>query len=138
MFSAIYRENAALSVKLRALVEQPPTGTWSNRNGASPRAAGLEEEPRAPLGLVDPGLEQACAGYVSLLVAKDVRLPQVGRQPLVVVAQFREHVQGRDEIRVVVQNSLQAADLTDRAHRRPTDLSNALGDCVNGGEDLLP
>jgi hypothetical protein len=38
------------------------------------RATSFEQEPGAPLGLVNPILEQACAGHVSMLVAQSVRL----------------------------------------------------------------
>src|ERR1700704_2347584 len=54
----------------------------------------LEEEPHAPFSLVDPVLDQACGGHVSLLVAKAVGLTQIGHQLLVVVAQLGEHVRG--------------------------------------------
>src|SRR5262249_31449041 len=58
-------------------------------------------------------------------------------QLLVVVAQLREHVERRDEVRVVVEHALQPADVADRAQRGPADLAHALGDVVGGGEDLL-
>src|SRR5262249_17356771 len=55
-------------------------------------AAGLEQEPGAPLRLVDPDFQQARGSDVLLLVAKPVRLAQGGDQLLVVVAQLRQHV----------------------------------------------
>src|SRR6266540_5542939 len=61
-------------------------------------ASCLKQEPCSPLGLVDPGLEQACAGDVSLLVAKAMRLAQAHRELLVVVAQLGKHIQGGDEV----------------------------------------
>jgi hypothetical protein len=100
-------------------------------------AAGFEQEPRAPLSLVDPILEQAGAGYVFVLVAKGVRLAQIRHQLLIIVAQLGEYIQRRDEIRVVVQDTLQTADLADRPQRRTTDFAYAFGDGVSGGEDLL-
>ena len=39
---------------------------WRSRFGMTP---GLEQEPNAPLGLVDPILQQACGGNVAMLVA---------------------------------------------------------------------
>src|SRR6266508_6819675 len=74
-------------------------------------AGRLEQEPGAPLGLVDPVLDQAGAGHVVMLIANRVGLAQARRQLLVVVAQFREHVEGGDEVGVVVQHALQAADV---------------------------
>jgi len=72
-----------------------------------------------------------------VLVAKVMRLAQVRRQLLVVLAQLGEKIQRRDEIRVVVQNALQTADVTDRAQGRAADLANAFSDGVSGGEDLV-
>src|SRR5207247_431143 len=97
----------------------------------------LEQEPGAPLGLVDPVLDQAGAGHVLVLVADRVGLAQVRRQLLVVVAQLGKHIERRDEARVIVQHALQAADVADRAQRGAADLADALGDVVGGREDLL-
>src|SRR6266508_6978133 len=72
-----------------------------------------------------------------MLVAKAMRLAQIRYQLLVVVAQLGEHVQGRDEIRIVVEDTLQAADLADRPHGRAADLADALGNVIGGGEDLV-
>src|SRR5262249_20568053 len=107
-------------------------------NRSLPCHAGrLEQEPGPPLGLVDPVLDQAGAGHVVVLVANRVGLAQARRQLLVVVAQLREHVEGGDEVRVVVQHALQAADVADRAQRGAADLAHALGDGVGGRENLL-
>src|SRR6516225_8044436 len=89
-------------------------------------AGRLEQEPGPPLGLVDPVLDQAGAGHVLVLVANRVSLAQARRQLLVVVAQFGKHIQRRDEVGVVVQHALQAADV-----------AHALGDVVGGRENLL-
>src|ERR1700738_3338949 len=72
-----------------------------------------------------------------MLVAKTMRSAQVGRQLLVVVAQLGEHVQGRNVIGVVIQKTLQTANVADRTQCRSADLADALSDCVCGGEDLL-
>src|SRR5215831_2559554 len=82
-------------------------------------AGRLEQEPGTTLGLVDPVLEQARG------------------QLLVIVAQLRKHIQRRDEVSVVVQDSLQAADVADRVQRSAADLADALGDGVGGRENLL-
>src|SRR6516164_2486814 len=107
-------------------------------NRSLPCHAGrLEQEPGAPLGLVDPVLDQAGAGHVLVLVANRVGLAQARRQLLVVVAQLREHVQRCDEIGVVVEYALQAGDVADRAQRRAADLADPLGDVVGSRENLL-
>src|SRR5262252_7686524 len=107
-------------------------------NRSLPCHAGrLEQEPGAPLGLVDPVLDQAGAGHVLVLVANRVSLAQARRQLLVVVAQFGKHIQRRDEVGVVVQHALQASDVADRAQRGAADLAHALGDVVGGRENLF-
>src|SRR6266849_7349925 len=102
-----------------------------------PKPGRFEEKPGPPLGLVDPVLDQARAGHVVVLVANGVRFTQTGDQLLVVVAQLGEHVEGRHEICVIVEDTLEPPDLTDRAQRRAADLPYALGDRVRGGEDLV-
>jgi hypothetical protein len=52
------------------------------------RPAGLKQEPRAPLRLVYPVLDQACACHIPVLIAQTMGLAQVGRQLLLVVAQL--------------------------------------------------
>jgi hypothetical protein len=98
---------------------------------------GLEQEPSAPLGLVDPDFQQACGGNIVVLLAKAMRLAHVCRELLVVVTQFGEHIHWRDKIRIVVRDALQAADVADRAQGRTADLANAFGDRISGGEDLV-
>ena len=99
--------------------------------------ARFEQEPRPPLGLVDPVLEQARARDVVVLVAESVRLAHVRGELLVVLTQLCQHVERRDIVRVVVQDALHAADLADRAQGRTTDLAHAFGDVVGRGEDLV-
>src|SRR5215467_14844520 len=100
-------------------------------------AGRLEQGPGATLGLVDPVLDQAGAGHVVVLLANRVGLAQARGQLLVIVAQLRKHIQRRDEVSVVVQDSLQAADVADRVQRSAADLADALGDGVGGRENLL-
>src|SRR5262252_9210035 len=135
--SWLYPNKCRRAVKFRLF--SPPFALDAGRaNGSLPCHAGrLEQEPGAPLGLVDPVLDQAGAGHVVVLVANRVGPAQARRQPLVVVAQLREHVEGGDEVCVVVQHALQAADVADRAQRGAADFAHALGDGVGGRENLL-
>jgi len=50
------------------------------------RPGGFEEEPRTPLRLIDPDLEQARGCYVAVLIAEAMRLAQMSRQLQVVLA----------------------------------------------------
>jgi hypothetical protein len=57
----------------------------------SDAAAGLVQEPHAPLGLIDPDLEQACGRNIVVLLAQLVRLAHRSGHTHVVFAQFRHH-----------------------------------------------
>ena len=76
----------------------------------SAAAGRLIEEPHAPLGLVDPVLQQACRGDVVLLVAELVSLAQGGNERLIVGTEFGHHVQRIDIVGVVVRDTLQPGD----------------------------
>ena len=67
----------------------------------------LEQKPGAPLGLVDPNLNQARGGDVAMLLADVVGLAKTGRERLVVFPQFGKHIEGFDVVRVIVCDSLQ-------------------------------
>src|SRR4051812_30165349 len=69
-----------------------------------PPPTGLEQEPGAPLGLVDPNLDQAGGGHVPGVLADVVGLAEARRQRLVVLAQLGQHVLRLDVVRVVVQD----------------------------------
>src|SRR6185295_15164463 len=97
-----------------------PTGIFSRFMGLRPAGYGpdspalaaasilgaarrLEQEPDAPLRLVDPVLEEARGGDVAVLVANGVRLAHEGGEPHIVVAKLGEHVGRSHEISVVVE-----------------------------------
>src|SRR5262245_45692084 len=107
------------------------------KSGGPDGAACFEQEPGASLSLVDPDFQQARGRNIVMLVAQPVRLAQARGELLVVVTQLGEHVIGRDEIGVVVENTLQTPDMADRAQRGAADLADALGERVRGGEDLI-
>src|SRR5262249_11230305 len=100
-------------------------------------APGLEQKPNSSLSLVDPILQKARAGDVSMLFAQRVGLAHSQHNLTVVFAEFSEHVARRDEIRVIVGDALKTGDMADRAQGRAADFSHAFGHRVGGGEDLL-
>src|SRR5262245_24435736 len=69
-------------------INAPMIGSFRERS-LPWNAGSLEQEPGAPLGFVDPVLDQAGGCHVVMLVAKRVRLAQTRHQLLVVVAQLR-------------------------------------------------
>jgi hypothetical protein len=73
----------------------------------------------------------------SLCSSQSMRLAQVRRQLFVVIAQFGEHIHRRNEIRIIVRNALQAADVADRMQSRAADLANTFSDHIGSGEDLV-
>jgi hypothetical protein len=97
----------------------------------------LVQEPCAPLGFVDPILQQARSGNVAMLIGKTVGFAHVSSQLLVVVTQLGEHIQRSDKIGVVVRDSLKTSDMSDRTNRRAADFASAFSNIVRGGEDLL-
>src|SRR6476661_3738446 len=97
----------------------------------------FEQEPGPSFCLVDEILQEARGSDVAVLAAEVVRFPQSRGQVLVVVTQFREHIERRDKIGIVVLDALQTADMADRAHRHSADLTDTLGNDVGGGEYLV-
>src|SRR5262245_38490999 len=74
---------------------------WLRRVGAF-LAAGFEQEPGAPLGLVDEQFEQLRGADVVVVVGKLVGLSQGGGHVLVVFHQFAQHLARRHVVFVVV------------------------------------
>src|SRR5215468_11673719 len=97
----------------------------SARVRSSGISCGLEQEPGAPLSLIDPDLDQARARHIAVLVAKPMRLPEVCGKLLVVVAELGKHVHRCDEIGIVVEDALQTTDVADGTHGGATNLANA-------------
>jgi pantothenate kinase-related protein Tda10 len=66
-----------------------------------------------------------------------MRHAHVCYQLFVVVAQFCEHFQRRNEIRIIVRNALQSADVADRAQGRATDFADTFGGRIGSGKNLV-
>ncbi len=99
--------------------------------------ARLEQEPYAPLGLVDPVLKQARGRNIAMLVTQPVRLAHARRELPIVVAQLGQHILRRYVVCVVVEDPLEAANLTDRTQRRSANFPDALGDVVRDAKELV-
>src|SRR6187200_2201101 len=65
-------------------------------------AAGLEQEPGASLGLVEPDFQHAGGGHVVVLLANLVRLAHGLGDRLIVGQELAQHIDRRDEILVIV------------------------------------
>jgi hypothetical protein len=79
-------------------------------SGCIPLATGLEQEPGAPFGFIDPDFDQASRGDITVFSADVVGLAQASGKGLVVLAQFGEHVQGFDVVGIIVYYALAAGD----------------------------
>jgi len=100
-------------------------------------AARLEQEPGAPLGLVDERFKQARSAGILVIVGKLVRLAHGGRDVFVVLHQFAQHFAWRHIIIVVVLDGLQFRNLPDRAQRGAAELADAFGQLIGGGENCI-
>ena len=85
-----------------------------------PVARSLEQKPGAPLGFIDPVLQQTRRGDIAVLVAKIVRFAHAGGELLVVVAKLGEHVERRDKIRVVDRKSTRLNSSHEFVSRMPS------------------
>src|SRR5271170_781046 len=75
----------------------------------------FEQEPGAAFGLVDPDFQQTRGSDVAVFVADAVDLAHSHDELLVVVAEFSQHVLRLDVVRIVVEDTLLASYLPNRA-----------------------
>jgi hypothetical protein len=102
---------------------------------ASP--AGLEQEPYAAFGFVDPGLEQAGGGHVAIFAAQLVSRPHIGRQSKIIFAKLGKHVFGSDEIGIIVRKALHPRGVPQLTQGGASQFAHTLGDGVQRGVDLI-
>src|SRR2546429_443095 len=84
----------------------------------------LEQEPCAPLGFIDPYLDEAGGGDVAVLVAHVMRFAKARRELLVVLAQLGEHVLGVYILGIIVQDALRSGDAANGLQRGSADLAD--------------
>src|ERR1700722_9924884 len=90
----------------------------------------FEQEPGAAFGLVDPDFQEARGGDIAVFVADAVDRAHSPDELLVVVAKFSQHVLRLDVVRIVVEDTLMASDLPDRAQCCSADLASPFRDRV--------
>src|SRR5205085_11922602 len=106
------------------------------RRLASVVAAHLKDKPVAALGLVDPILQQSCAGEIVMRAAQRVGASHLlGNQP-VVTQQRRQHLAPGQVRWGAVADRVQAANLADRPDRGAAYRSHALANLVDCTKDL--
>src|SRR6267154_4915502 len=84
---------------------------------ASIVAVHLKEEPVAALGLVDPVLQQSCAGEITMHFALSVGAPHLLGDHPAVAQQCRQHLAHGQVRWGAVADRVQAANLADRPDR---------------------
>src|SRR5260370_3840412 len=102
------------------------------------RRTSLEQKPRPPVGLVDPDLQPAGCCYVAALVANTMCFAQARGKLFIVITQLCEHILWRNVIGIVVEQPLQAVNMTDRPQRCATDFPHAFCDRVCRSKNLVP
>src|SRR5271165_6029906 len=100
-------------------------------------ADNLRQKPGAAFRLVDPGLNQAGCGDVTIVSADFMGGAQIACQLQVVVAKLRQHGPRSDSFFIVILEALVTRDIADRAQGRSADLAGTFRDIVAHGKDLL-
>jgi hypothetical protein len=73
----------------------------------------LEEGPHSTVGFVDPILDQARRGNITVLTAQTVHSAQAHSELDIVLAQLGQHGMRRQVVRIVVLHALQSGDMSD-------------------------
>jgi hypothetical protein len=71
------------------------------------------------------------------LIAQRMGFTHAARKLCVVVPQFRDHIERSHVLRIIVQDTLNPGDVTDRSKGRAADLSRALGQRIGHRENLF-
>jgi hypothetical protein len=88
--------------------------------------------------LVNPVLQQAGSGNIPLIVTERMDRSHAESQGFLVFPEFAQHIGGSDEVRVVVMDTLQPGNVSDRSNGRTADLSNPLRNLIRHGKQLIP
>lgn len=100
-------------------------------------AGGFEEEPGPPLGLVDPGFNQARGADIVVFLAEAVNFSQSGGEASIILAQFRQHIERLHVVGVVVEDPLRAGDVADGTDRRGSEFADPFGDRIGHAQQLI-
>src|SRR5258708_22662856 len=86
----------------------------------------FRQEPRPPLGLVNPDLDQTGGRPVILFFARFMCRTEITRQRLIICVELCEHYFWGDALIVVVLHAFMPWDIADRAQRCSFDFSGTL------------
>src|SRR5262245_15343759 len=92
--------------------------------------ARLEQEPVPLLRRVEEYFEQRRRPDIAMLIGEFMYIAKIHHHRFVVFHEFAQHVVRRDEIPVVIRDTLESRDVTDRAQRRAADLPHPLGQLI--------
>jgi hypothetical protein len=105
--------------------------------GLGSPSSGLEEKPAAPLRLIDEVLKKACGRHIAGIISERMESAHMQNKCLLVFVQFAQHVVWRDEVRVIVGNSLKTRDMSDGADRGAAKLPGPFSEVISHGKELI-
>ena len=105
--------------------------------GLGSPSSGLEEKPAAPLRLIDEVLKKACGRHIAGIIAERMESAHTQNKCLLVFVQFAQHVLWRDEVCVIVGNSLKTRDMSDGADGGTAKLPGAFSEVISHGKELI-
>jgi len=106
-------------------------------NVRAPRPVSPRKGTRCGARSLDPDLEQACSGDITVLLAYIVSFAHARREFLVVVSQFSQHVQRFDVFPIVIGHPLKASNVTNRPQRRTADFTDAFRNGIGHRVDVI-
>src|ERR1700722_6443128 len=137
--SDLAKKQAAPGGSTTKISVRDETGGGEPPAALSVLAAGrFEEEPGAPLGLVDPDFKQARGCDIAIFFADIVGLAHDRGELFVVVTQFGQHVLRLDIDGIIVEDALLLGDLPYRAQRRAANFARPFRDRVRHRKNLVP
>ena len=87
--------------------------------------------------MIDEVLQKACGRHIAGIVTERMERAHMQNKCLLVFVQFAKHILRRDEICVIVDNSLKSRYMSDGADRGPAKLPSSFGEVISHGKELI-
>jgi hypothetical protein len=97
----------------------------------------FRQEPRPPLGLVNPDFDQTGGRHVIVFIASLVCRTEIAGQRQIIGVELFEHFSRSNALIVVVLQALMPRDIADRVQGSPSDFASTLGNIIRHAENLL-
>jgi len=89
------------------------------------------------LSLIDPVLEETGSGNIACVIAKAVYGEHSHDQSLIILPKLTQHIGRVNVIGVIIWDSLESCDVSDRPDRRSTDLPHPFGYVICDRKNLI-